>query len=99
MLICIKVLLQMSWGVKHMINIIMFSCVFFQISSMKVQQKKVVKDQAYGTLTLTNIQVSFSLHRYETWKYELPMNVMQYCVKINSKQNYFKSALFCSFHC
>ena len=49
-----------------MINIIMFSCVFFQISSMKVQQKKVVKDQAYGTLTLTNIQVSFSLHRYET---------------------------------
>ena len=63
----------MSWDVKHMINIIMCTCAFFQICCMKVQQKKMVEDQVYGTPTLMNIQVSFffSLQQYETWKYEL----------------------------
>ena len=62
---------QMSWDVKHMINIIMCTCVFFQISSTKVQQKKMVEDQVYGTRTLIDIQVSsfslsLSLQQYET---------------------------------
>ena len=45
---------------------------------MKVQQKKMVEDQVYGTPTLMSIQVSFSfsLQQYETRKYELPM---KYC--------------------
>ena len=60
MLICIIIFIQTSWDAKHMMNIIMCTCVFFQISSKKVQQKKMVKDQVYGTLTLTDIQVSLS---------------------------------------
>ena len=53
--------LQMSRDVKNMINIIMCTCMFFQISSMKVQQMKMVEDQVYGTLSLIDIQVSFLL--------------------------------------
>jgi len=65
----------MSWGCQAYVNIIICTCVLFQTSSMKVQQKKMVEDQVYGTLTLTNIQVtfSFSLQQYETRKYEFPM--------------------------
>ena len=51
----------MSWDTKNMINIIMCTCLFIQISSMKVQQKKVVENQVYGTLSLIDIQVSLSL--------------------------------------
>ena len=59
LLICIIGFFQMSWDVKNMINIIMCTCLFFQISSMKVQHMKMAENQAYGTLSLMNIQVSF----------------------------------------
>ena len=92
--------LQMSRDVKNMINIIMCTCIFFQISSMKVQQMKMVEDQVYGTLSLIDIQVSFLLSptiwNLKVWiTNEILCNIS---IKINFRKNYFKSSLFRSFH-